>query len=333
MDNNLLTIIIPTYNRCNDLETCLSYVIPQVKKYKDKVHIYISDNASTDNTPNLVQKYINDYPDIITYYRQAQNITASPNFNHAVHNVQSEYIYILSDDDIIIPGFIVLMLGYIEQYPDIEYYYLNQYIADMNMSNASIYNSNLTMNYITLYENGGELIKKYLNGPSCISANLFKRKIWINATKDMKEDCPGYVWLSILFHGVIRSKSVATINYPMFTARTPIVQRYSTNWPWYYIKGLGQLFTYLDSIYPGIYNTWIQHQQHTERRLFLMMLCSIANEKVLYRKRSKEIKPFIKSRMVRFFYDTLTTIIPGWFAIKIIKQIFRSFKILEYIKK
>ena len=66
MDNSLLTIIIPTYNRCNDLEICLSYVIPQVKQYKDKVHIYISDNASTDNTSNLVQKYINNYPDIIT---------------------------------------------------------------------------------------------------------------------------------------------------------------------------------------------------------------------------------------------------------------------------
>ncbi len=37
----LLTVVIPTYNRANDLKECLSYVIPQVLPYKDKVHIYI----------------------------------------------------------------------------------------------------------------------------------------------------------------------------------------------------------------------------------------------------------------------------------------------------
>jgi glycosyltransferase involved in cell wall biosynthesis len=332
MKNHKLTVVIPTYNRCNDLDVCLHYVVPQVEPYKDRVHIYISDNASTDNTKAVVKGYMDKHPDMITYYCQPCNITASPNFNHAVHNVNSEFIYMLSDDDIIVPGFISLMLGYMSRYKNVNYYYLNQYVADMDMHGAFLYNSRLTMDYVTLYDKGGELIKEYLNGPSCISANLFRREVWIDAVKEMKEDCPGYVWLSILFHGVVRTENVAVVNYPMFTARMPVVQRYSANWPWYYVKGLGQLFTYLDEIHPGIYKAWIQRQQKEGRRQFMMMLCGIAIEKKLYRERAREIKPFIQSSFMRVLYDCLVTVIPGWFAVKVLKPTFRVFKIFSYIK-
>lgn len=331
-DYNLLTIIIPTYNRCDDLRTCLDYVVPQVEQNKNRVHIYISDNASTDDTKIVVKEYIDKYPEMITYYCQPRNLTASPNFDHAVHHVNSEYIYMLSDDDIIVPGFISLILAYIDKYPNVNYYYLNRYFADMNMCNAYLYNTHLTMDYITLYENGGELIKNNLDGPSCISANIFKKEVWTTAAKYIKEDCPGYVWLSILFHGVIHTKNVAVINYPMFTARMPIEQRYSVNWPWYCVKGLGQLFSYLDRIYPGIYDAWIQRQQKEGRRQFMMMLCSVASDKKLYRERAGEIKPFIRSGYIRVLYDALVTIIPEWFAMKILKNIFRAFKLFNYIR-
>lgn len=333
MEQHFLTVVIPTYNRCDDLKVCLSYVIPQVEEYKDKVHIYISDNASTDGTKQMVSDYMSVYPDMISYFCQPSNITASPNFNHAVHNVNSEYIYMLSDDDIIVPGFIYMMLSYIEKYSNVKYFYLNSYVADMKMCGVYMYNPNVTMDYITLYDKGGELIKEHLEGPSCISANLFRKEVWTEATKDMKEDCPGYVWLSILFHGVVRAEHVAVVNYPMFTARMPFVQRYAANWPWYYIKGLGQLFSYLDKEYSGIKTAWIQKQQIRNKRLFMMTLCSIASEKKLYRDRSKEMKPFIQSSSMRVFYDLLVTIIPGWFSRKILFQILRAFKILNYLKK
>lgn len=327
----LLTVVIPTYNRANDLKECLSYVIPQVLPHKDKVHIYISDNASTDDTPCLIEGIMSEYPDIITYYRQEKNITASPNFNDAVHRVESEYVYMLSDDDFIVPECISFMLDCISKYPNVKYFYLNQYVADEDMNGMIVWNENVGKDYVTVYETGGELIKQYLDGPSCISANLFKKEVWVNATDKMKEDCPGYVWLSILFHGVIGEKS-AFIHYPMFTARMPKVQRYAANWPWYYIKGLGQLFTYLDAYHKGIYAAWIDHQQKKGRRRFLMMLTTVTQNKKIYRERAAEIKVYINSPLDRIFYSLLVTVIPQWFARSIILQIIRATKLFTYIK-
>ncbi len=328
-----LIIIIPTYNRCEDLRLCLSFVMPQVEAYKDNVSVYISDNASTDVTKDVVMEYQLRYPELISYYCQPENLTASPNFDHAVHSVDSEYIYMLSDDDIIVPGFISIMLDWINKYPYVNYFYLNQYVADEEMNKATLFNPNITMDYITIYKEGGELIKEHLDGPSCISTNLFKKEIWADYSEFKKNDCPGYVWLSILSQGVCRAQNVAAVNYPMFTARMPVVQRYSTNWPWYYIKGLGQLFSYLDEIYPGIYDAWMYRQQCERKRRFKIILCDVAAHKKLYRERAKEIKPFIKSKILRVMYSLLVNIIPNWFAQNVMRNCFRAEKLFEYIKK
>ena len=98
-DFKLLTIIIPSFNRCNQLIENVNLVMSQVLRHTDQVRLYISDNASTDGTFNEMKKCQDKYPIGFSYYRQPENITASPNFNHAVHAVNSEYVYILGDDD------------------------------------------------------------------------------------------------------------------------------------------------------------------------------------------------------------------------------------------
>lgn len=328
--NYLLTVVIPTYNRAKDLQECLSYVIPQVMAHKDKVHIYISDNASTDNTKELVGKIMAENPEIITYFCQKENLTASPNFDDAVHRVNTEYVYMLSDDDFIVPECISFLLRCIDKYPDVEYFYLNQYVADDYMMGATLFNRNISKGYVTVYQTGADLIKKHFSGPSCISANMFRKNVWVAASHLKKEDCPGYVWLSILFQGAIHKKS-AFIQYPMFTARMPKEQRYAINWPWYYIKGLGQLFKYLDTGNTGIYKAWINHQQKENNRQFLMILTAVAQNKKLYRERSGEIKTHIDSKIVRMFYNLLVTIIPCWLADKVIKNVIRATKVFQYI--
>ena len=111
----------------------------------------------------------------------------------------------------------------------------------------------------------------------------------------------------------------------------PKVQRYSANWPWYYVKGLGQLFKYLDEFHPGLYDAWIKHQQEDGGREFLQVLAFISNDKKLYRERSKEIKPFIQSKITKLFYDSLVTFVPAWMATKVIRNMIRATKIIKYL--
>lgn len=323
----LLTIIIPTYNRENELQECLSHVIPQILPYKDKVHIYISDNASTDNTKQVVSAKIEKNPNIITYYCHQKNIGACNNFIHAVHNVDSEYIYLLSDDDIIVPGFFSLMLQYINDYPQIDYFYFNQWVTDYDMNVLFLWNIHIGKENIKIYKNGGELIKDYLNGPSCMSANIFRKSIWNEGRKMVTEEYPGYDWLAILFCGCFNKKS-AYIPYPMFSARAPKNNWYSSNWPWYYIVGMGKVMQLLDYNYNSdLYKEWTHYQQKHNFRTFFKTLCTVSYDKTLYIKRKKDMQKYIITRSGRLFFYANLYLFPSWFTKYIILNILKVLKL------
>ena len=316
-----LTIVIPTFNRAEKLRRCLSYLLPQVSSYKKDVHVYISDNASSDHTKSVVREYSDKYPDIISYYRQQQNIGPSPNYNHAVLNANSEYVYLLSDDDFIVPYFVFMVLDYIKQYPDICHFCFNGFIVNDYFDKAHLFNHYLTKEYITVYCTGGEMIRNYFDKISCISSNLFKRKIWVDASSKMKEDCPGYEWLSILLQGSIH-KPCAYIHYPMFVCCLPAKQDYNSVWPLYYIKGFGQLFKYLDNEHSGIYKDWIYFQQVKEKLTMLQTMRIISHNKKFYHSKEGEMIKFIEMPGLRLYYKLLVYILPSWFVDKILSRVF-----------
>ena len=64
MDKPLVSICIPTYNRCKYLESSLKKYIEEPEFQTGLVEIVISDNASTDNTEILCRKYASEYSNI-----------------------------------------------------------------------------------------------------------------------------------------------------------------------------------------------------------------------------------------------------------------------------
>ena len=70
-----LSICIPTYNRAEYLDRTISSIVTQTVFFQTgEVEIVISDNCSTDNTTEIVNKYIVQYGDKIKYYRNDTNI-------------------------------------------------------------------------------------------------------------------------------------------------------------------------------------------------------------------------------------------------------------------
>ncbi len=93
--SELLSFTIPTYNRSDFLEECLDAHIPIALKYN--LQIIILDNASTDDTYEVVQKFITKYPLIIKYYRNDTTIDPDSNFQKALEYSNSEYTWLLGD--------------------------------------------------------------------------------------------------------------------------------------------------------------------------------------------------------------------------------------------
>lgn len=94
-----ISVIIPTYNRESYVCRAIESVVAQ--DY-DNVEIIIADNASTDNTEEIVYNYLQRCSNRkeIRYYKNKINIGPIANFNKAMMEYSSgEYILIVSDDD------------------------------------------------------------------------------------------------------------------------------------------------------------------------------------------------------------------------------------------
>lgn len=101
MENKpILSICIPTRNREKHLKECLDSIINQEWFDRQKIEIVISDNASTDSTNQLVEKYKKTHKNI-KYFRHEINIGSIQNILSIPNQANWEYIRFLSDDDMI----------------------------------------------------------------------------------------------------------------------------------------------------------------------------------------------------------------------------------------
>ena len=329
-DFKLLTIIIPTYNRCKQVEENINLVLPQIVRNKDKVRLYISDNASSDGTDSMVKPYLEQHPDVMFYYRQPQNITASPNFNHAVQAANSEYVFVLGDDDDVVPTFVESVLVLMNEHPDVGLIHFN-YLHGLNdLKRCKVFQQQMTPSMKEFYPSGKEFILKHLNKPSFISSSLFKKQLWLDGVPYMKEDCPGYVWFSILLFGCLNYKCMY-YQAPMLIQNFPANNPYSANWPLYYVYGLGHLFEYLDEKVPGVYNRWIKHQQKEDWTTYLIVLSGISGSKNKYKEEKDKMFNHMHTRVGRYYYSICLYLLPNYICKKILINIIRLFRIKNLI--
>lgn len=92
--NPRLSIVIPTYNRSDFLDYSLECHVPLAKAHN--IQIFISDNASEDATNDVVNKWIKSYP-LIRYCRNSHNIGFDGNFERALRQPSTDYVWLLSD--------------------------------------------------------------------------------------------------------------------------------------------------------------------------------------------------------------------------------------------
>ncbi len=115
-NKKLLAICIPTYNRAEKLERNLSYLMKFVTKLK--IPIYISNNASTDNTLDVLEKFQKLYSGI-KVYTHCENIGPDKNFEYVLKMSGCHYSWLLGDDDFILFNKFNLVMDELESHkPD-----------------------------------------------------------------------------------------------------------------------------------------------------------------------------------------------------------------------
>lgn len=98
--SKLLTISIPTWNRAKLLDDLLNSLCNDLKKYKldTRVQIVVSNNASDDNTEQVVSKY-SSLHNFISYNKNTINIGAKSNVLKSMELANTPFVFFIGDDD------------------------------------------------------------------------------------------------------------------------------------------------------------------------------------------------------------------------------------------
>jgi abequosyltransferase len=128
-----LSICIPTYNRSKYLNELLVCIESQIDEYNiNSFQVCISDNASTDNTEDMVSRWIDESKLHIVYSKCKKNNGADKNYLRVVSLSAGKYCWLFGSDDLIRNGAINEMIDSIKSGRGI--YLCNRIKCDINMN-------------------------------------------------------------------------------------------------------------------------------------------------------------------------------------------------------
>lgn len=110
MHKNLVTIGIPTYNRCKLLDASIASALAQSHT---NIEVIVYDNASTDETHNVCLKW-EAKDKRFKWKRQSVNIGPVENFNSLPALSNGNFFMWLADDDHISPNYVKECLAILE---------------------------------------------------------------------------------------------------------------------------------------------------------------------------------------------------------------------------
>ena len=96
-NNNICTVLVISYNHEKYITRALDSILAQKTKYGYSIKIF--DDASKDNTKDIIKKYEKKYPDKIVGFVAQKNQGAQDNIWKAVTSVDTKYFIILEADD------------------------------------------------------------------------------------------------------------------------------------------------------------------------------------------------------------------------------------------
>lgn len=170
MNKPLLSICIPTYNRAPYLKELLDSIVCQFNDLEvyEQVEIVISDNASEDNTTEIVSEYQKKYKNI-RYFRNDENVGGEKNFINVSELSNGKYLWAFSDDDLQINNALKLIIKEIKtNYPDVVISNLNSFFGKLEKITYNLFKINQDYFFVNRKD-----FFKYLNKKTFVNLDFY----------------------------------------------------------------------------------------------------------------------------------------------------------------
>lgn len=114
-----ISVVIPLYNRPQAIVNCLEQL--SLSEFSlNKTEVVIVDDASTDNSYEVLHRYTAMFPNIITLQRKINSGGASAPRNDGIRAASGKWILFVDSDDYITPRTIADALAVVKQDPHVD---------------------------------------------------------------------------------------------------------------------------------------------------------------------------------------------------------------------
>jgi glycosyltransferase involved in cell wall biosynthesis len=124
-----LSICIPTYNRAKHLTNCINSIILCGSRSTLEFQVCISDNHSTDETEEVVRHAKSAIE--IKYHKNTSNLGIPRNFLKVVSMADGDFVWLIGDDDLLMPNAIIELYKLIDGHPTVDFFYVNSFHLNM----------------------------------------------------------------------------------------------------------------------------------------------------------------------------------------------------------
>ncbi len=252
-----LSIVIPTYNRAYVLKFTLSLLVEQVSRHLEDVDFIVCDNASNDDTQEIMKTMCSTYP-FVQYIIYKDHVEVGDSIKRSASNAKGKYLLLWSDDDIPSQFLVDMVLDTLKRHPDLGCLCFNRIEGDSQdvLPIKSLYLTRKDFyEFEEKYDDSSTFIEKYFCDMSFMSQNVINMDCWNKGSENKTEGFWGFEFMIPLLAG-LRNKQCLYLGFPLCIERHPSMENhsYANKWPLYIYIGIPRILIYLESI--GIINDW-----------------------------------------------------------------------------
>lgn len=172
MEKELVSIIIPTYNRGNIIKETINSVLNQTYQHFE---LLIIDDGSTDDTKKIVQSIKDNR---ISYFWQENSGLPAKARNEGLKNAKGNYIAFLDSDDLWLPNKLEKQIKMFEKNEDLL----------LVSTNGTVFNQNISYICFPIQKNKIISFKELLKENIIINSSVLMKKDVINAIGFLDEE-------------------------------------------------------------------------------------------------------------------------------------------------
>lgn len=193
----ILTIAIPTYNRATFLSRLLDSIFSQ---YSDEVEVLVSDNASTDNTDEIIKKYQE-----LKYIKNSENIGSDANFLQCYEKARGKFVWLVGSDDILLDNTLDYLVEFLKN-NDVSHVFLNHCFFK-NDEPPNEYNKFLNINSNIITKSKDEWLKIIKAQITFMSSTIIKKDAFLTVQDPAQYIDTWFIHTCIIMHSTIYDNS------------------------------------------------------------------------------------------------------------------------------